>query len=85
MTEKEQAERAMDTIKYNLTPGIHTSGTCRICHKNGARGAGQCAHCAEKDLAEVIGGALASKYHILCAQYMRAKGEIGERLEVLDD
>ena len=62
MTEKEQAERAMDTIRYNLTPGVHTFGTCRACRKNGARGAGRCAHCAEKDLAEVIGADLARKH-----------------------
>ena len=82
MTEKEQAERAMDTIRYNLTPGVHTFGTCRACRKNGARGAGRCAHCAEKDLAEVIGADLARELHESSKSHCDLMTRIGE---VLDD
>ena len=50
------------SIRYQLSPGVHTAGACaQGCGKR-ARGAGVCADCLTDELEEIVGAPLAERF-----------------------
>ncbi len=78
-SKEEQLRDAISLIWRNLPKGPTTFGACsRKCGRGaGGRGGGPCIHCAEDDLAELVGGAHGKHYgYSHAAGYVKAVQEV---------
>jgi len=75
-------QKAIDlthALAYQLTPGIHTYGTCSKGNcKNTARGSAHCPACVVGALAEEIGTEVAGRLHMLYNKRADINNEIQE-------